>query len=78
MFGIFNWIRRQAAQAVLDGVADAIDKLAEGDTLPDAGTLAVTLPDALAKRLTASVAVATETEGGGEAANGNGKGRRGK
>ena len=61
MLGIFNWLRRQAAQAVLDGVADACDAIA-APTAEDTATVRIALPESLARRLTPALPDGGETE----------------
>jgi hypothetical protein len=77
MLGLFGWIRRRAAEAVLSGVADACDAIDAGDNGNGGATIA--LPASLARRLTALPAAEArqEAEGDGGALvpsrNGNGR-----
>jgi hypothetical protein len=66
MLGLFGWIRRRAAEAVLSGVADACDAIDAGDN----GGPVLTLPVSLARRLTAALPAAEarqDAEGDGSA-----------
>jgi hypothetical protein len=63
MFNLFGWLRRQVSQAVIDGVADAVETLASNDVH---GTVAVALPESLARRLTALPAAEARQEAEGD------------
>lgn len=61
MFDVFGWLRRKAKDAVLGGIADAVDQVSAGDGPADLDKLrAILAAGPEAKALPA--AVATEEE----------------
>ena len=51
MFDVFGWLRRKAKDAVLGGVADAVEQVAAGDGPPDLEKLRAILATAEVKAL---------------------------
>jgi hypothetical protein len=81
MLGIFGWLRRRTAEAVLAGLNDAVEAMAGDES---EGTATIALPVSLARRLTALPAAEArqEAEGDGGALvptpSRNGNGRKAK
>jgi hypothetical protein len=82
MLGIFGWLRRRTAEAVLAGLNDAVEAMAGDES---EGAAAIALPESLARRLTLALPAAEarqEAEGDGGALvpvpSRNGSGRKAK
>jgi hypothetical protein len=80
---LFGWLRRKVAEAVLAGVNDAVEAMAGDES---EGGAVLTLPESLARRLTALPAAEARQEGEAEGDGGalvptasrNGNGRKAK
>lgn len=62
MIDIFGWLRRKAHDAVLGGIADAVQEIAPGDAPPDLAGLRALLAGADLKALTAGAPAEAEVE----------------
>lgn len=62
MFNVFGWLRSAAKNAVLGGIADAVQEIDQGGAAPDLDRLRAVLASAETKQLPAPAVAGEEPE----------------